>query len=106
MTRLETLRAALLALTSGVYHFGAPPNKNLPYVVWGEDGGNDFSADGRHVERVHQGTIDLYTRDEYDPLSESIPAALDALPGCAWFLSSVQYEEDTGIIHWEWVWEL
>ena len=31
--------------------------------------------------------------------------ALDAA-GIAWYLNSIQYEEDTGLIHYEWVWEV
>lgn len=34
-----------------------------------------------------------------------IPAALDGI-GCAWYKNSTQYEEDTGLIHVEWVFEV
>ena len=34
-------------------------------------------------------------------------AALDAAPCVgAWYRNSVQYEEDTGLTHFEWVWEV
>ena len=38
-------------------------------------------------------------------LLAQIPTALDQI-GAAWYLNSVQYEEETGLIHYEWVWEV
>lgn len=101
---LETLRAALAALTDRAYHYTAAPNAKPPYIVWAEDGDNDLTADNIHAERIYQGTIDLYTKTEDDPLMESVPEALEGI-GAAYYLNSVQYEEGTGLIHYEWVWE-
>lgn len=36
----------------------------------------------------------------------AIQAALNGLSGCAWYLNSIQYEEDTRLLHWEWVFTL
>ena len=47
----------------------------------------------------------MYSRADPEPLSEAVPAALEGI-GAAWYLNSVQYEEDTGLTHWEWVWEV
>ena len=69
-----------------------------------EDGSNDLFADNVHAEKICQGTLDLYTNQENDPLMESVPEALEGI-GAAYYLNSVQYEEDTGLIHYEWVWE-
>lgn len=101
---LERLRGALAACGERVYRYAAAPNTAPPYLVWGEDGDNDLSADDRHAERCWTGTVDLYTRTEDDPLTRAVPAALEGV-GAAWSLNSVQYEEDTGLIHYEWVWE-
>lgn len=101
---LETLRRALTALTSSTHHYVAQPNAVPPYIVWAEDSDNDLSADNVHAERMYQGTIDLYTKSEDDPLMASIPQALEGI-GAAYYLNSVQYEDDTGLIHYEWVWE-
>lgn len=99
---LDKVKAALLSCTQAVYHYLAPPNTVPPYVVWMEDGAQDFEADNRHAERAYTGTADLYTLDEGDPLMDSIPSALD-VAGLVWYLNSVQYESDTGLIHYEWV---
>ena len=74
------------------------------YVVWAEDGANDLGADDRHAEHVTQGTLDLFTRDDSGTPKTNIESALDGR--CAWYLNSIQFEEDTGYIHYEWVWEL
>lgn len=105
MNRLDTIKTALTALTEATYHYHAPPNSAAPYIVWAEDNANDFEADNIHTESADQGTIDLYTKQGNDPLMDSIPEALNKL-GCAWYKNSTQYEEDTGLIHVEWVFEV
>lgn len=102
---LDTIKNALLGLTSRVYHYAVEPNANPPYIVWQEDGANDLEAGNRHIERAYTGTIDLYTLEDGDPLMESVPQALDRSGEIAWYLNSVQYEEDTELIHYEWAWE-
>lgn len=101
---LETLQAALAGLTESAYHYFAQPNAQPPYIVWAEDADNDLLADNVHAERMYQGTIDLYTNADADPLTQSILAALETI-GAAYYLNSVQYEEETGLVHFEWVWE-
>ena len=99
---LETLQAALAALTERCYHYVSEPNAEPSYVVWAEDGDNDLAANNIHGERSYIGTIDLYTKIESDPLLASIPQALEQI-GASYYLNSVQYEEETGLIHYEWV---
>lgn len=79
--------------------------KSKRYFVWQEDGTNDLCADGGHAERAVQGTTDLYTMREDDPWVDALGEALSG-HGLAWSLNSVQYEEDTGFFHYEWVWEV
>ena len=102
---LERLQAALAALTDRVYHYVAAPNSMTPYIVWAEDGDNDLLAGNVHAERYYTGTVDLYTRTDSDPLFTAIPEALEGL-GASYYLNSVQYEEETGLVHYEWVWEV
>lgn len=101
---LERLQTALAALGKA-YRYVAEPNAQPPYLVWSEDGSADLEADNIHAETGYTGTIDLYTKEENDPLTESIPAALATLEA-AWYLNSVQYESETGLVHFEWVWGL
>lgn len=101
---LDNLRQALAALTERCYHYFAYPGTTPPYIVWAEDGDNDLAANNIHAERCFEGTIDLFTKTEGDSLFEAVPAALESI-GAAYYLNSVQYEEDTGLLHYEWVWQ-
>lgn len=102
---LNGLRAALAALTDRCYHFTARPNTAPPYLVWSEDGDNDLSSDDVHACRAYQCSIDLYTRAENDPLMAKVPQALETL-GASYYLNSVQFEEETELIHYEWIAEV
>lgn len=105
MTCLDELREALLEVTQAVYHFHAhkPPRR---YIVWAEDGAGDtVFANGRLQNQAITGTVDLFTDDPEDTaLFNGVQGALDQV--CAWRLNSIQYEDDTGLMHYEWVWEV
>ena len=105
MTCLDELKNALLAVSPHVYHFHAH-KPQAPYIVWGEDGpGDTVFANGRLVLQALGGTVDLFTDDPEDTaLFEGIQAALDRV--CCWRLNSIQYEDDTGLTHYEWRWEV
>lgn len=102
------------------------------YGVFSLDGANDLIAAGRHVERATRLTVDLFTRAididvvfaphgsdgyetpppeelythfEHNPKKEAVEAALERVE-CAWYLNSVQFEDDTGFVHFEWVVEV
>lgn len=49
--------------------------------------------------------VTIFTKTEGDSLFEAVPAALEGI-GAAYYLNSVQYEEDTGLLHYEWVFEV
>ena len=99
----ENVIAAHTAVTDAVSH-----NEKLHsdrYFVWGETGANDLEAGNLHAENAVTGYTDLYTKQEFDPWKEQIEEAFDAA-GIAWYLNSVQYEEETGFTHYEWYWEV
>lgn len=89
------------AITPGVYHYFRPTGK-IPACVWQESGEDYSFHSGNHkTEQAIRGTVDYYTQTEFDATADTIQATLDGL-GAAWSLESVQYEEDTKIIHYEW----
>lgn len=102
---LEQLKTALVSVLQKVYRYKAPPNTSAPYAVWGEDSRNDFIAGGKHAEKAWQGTLDYYTKVENDPVVTELEDVLEKNT-MTWYFSSIQYEEETGLIHFEWVWEL
>lgn len=100
----EKIIAAHTEVTDAVSHYERLQSDR--YFVWQEDGGgDDLNADGYHAERIVTGTTDLFTRQEFDPWIDELGEAMSSY-GIAWYLNSVQYEEDTGFIHTEWVWEV
>ena len=102
---LQPLETALSELTDKCYHYFAAPNTVPAYIVWAEDSGSGLMADDGHAERSISGTVDLYTKTENDPLRDAIEEALEEI-GVAWYFNSFQYETETGLLHFEWVFEV
>lgn len=103
VTTLERLRQGFAALGGHVYHYHRP-DLQFPCVVWAEEGLNPLHADGDTVEGALRGTLDYFTPREIDPMIDAIPLRFREM-GLAWSLLSVQFEDDTGLVHWEWAWE-
>lgn len=101
---MDELINALTATGYQFAHFGWSKAPTGDYGVYAEDGANDLIAGNKHVEKVLQGTVDYFTRDDSGYPKIVIELALDSVP-VAWYLNSIQFEEDTGYIHYEWVWE-
>jgi len=96
------IRDALDTLGVKVSHYiiKKGPDK---YIVWARDGEAGAShADNQKRMQLLEGTVDLFTKTEYDPLFEQIQQKFNDLR-LAWRFSSEQYEEDTGYIHYEWI---
>lgn len=101
--RFDALKTALMTVGVPVGHFKVSKQKNK-YIVWAEDGqGESQWGDGRMTRQAVQGTIDYFTKTEYDPNVEKIQEAINGV--VSWRLNSIQYEDETGFIHYEWVWE-
>ena len=101
----DKIKEALLRVDVEVFHYYAlhPSDR---YVVWAEDGeGTELAADNRKIGQVLSGTIDFFTKTEQDPAREEIQRALGDVE-ISYSLNSVQYEEETGYIHYEWRWEV
>lgn len=101
----DALVTALEATGLPFAHYGwskAPKGDYGVYAEWGE---NTLYAGNRHGERVTQGSVHYFTRDSSGSFKDMIEAALD-IAGAAWYLDTIQFEEDTGYIHLEWAWEL
>ena len=104
MTLLD-LGHALMTVGVPVYHLEAHEQTDQ-YIVYAEDGqAGSLWADGKMQEQAIQGTIDYFTRKEFDPNIKKIQEALNGA-GVSWRLSSIQYETDTRFQHYEFVWEI
>ena len=107
MSKLKKIRDALTGIENlNVNHYwrsGLQP----PYCIWAEDDeGVSLVSDNRKAEQVISGTVDYFTKTEYDPMVEKIQNALDEVDTVSWRLSSTQYEDETMLIHYEWTFEV
>lgn len=107
-SQIQTIRDTLLTLQSqfptvGIGHYDVM-QKKAPYIVWAEDSeSSSVEGDNYKVNQAIEGTIDLFTKTEYDPLIDAIQEALKEAR-ISFYLNSVQYEDETQYIHYEWVW--
>lgn len=98
---LEELFLALQATGYAFAHYAWSKAPEGDYGTYAESNGNDLIADDKHIERGTEGYINLFTRDDTDTPRVKIETALNSL-NIAWNLNTVQYENDTGYIHYEW----
>lgn len=102
MSWWEKIIAVHLQVTDKVSHGERMQSER--YFVWQEDGAADCILDGRHAEKAVTGSTDLFTKQEFDPWKDQMEQAFDNAPDILWRLNSIQFEEDTGFWHYEWLW--
>lgn len=98
--QLKAFGDALGEILSASFHYTAPENRPPKYAVWQEIAGTSVSANNRHAESGFTIDVDLFTREEYDTTIDAISNLLDSYG--SWTIESVQYETDTGLIHYTW----
>ena len=102
---LEIVKNTLESVTEKCFHYEAvlEDHEKDRYIVWAEDNEyNERALDNWKQLQGIEGTIDYFSTDGMDVNFTAIPKALNRA-GIAWRLSSVQYEDETGFIHYEWV---
>ena len=99
---LEKVKEALLTVTENCDHYEAVDETDR-YIVWAEDGDSAALLSDNYVAgQTVEGTIDYFTKDEDDVNISAIPLALNRAR-IWWSLNSVQYEDETEFIHYEWL---
>lgn len=85
-----------------IYHYFRPV-MNAPYILWAETGeSNSLEADNGKREQAISIDVDYYTKTEFDSVIDAIQN-LFVTNGFAFELSSVAFEDDTNLIHYNWV---
>lgn len=102
---MDKLETALMATGYAWAHYAWSHAPEGDFGTWGEEGANILRADDRSNLRATRYSIHYFTRDASPTPREAIEAALDGIP-CAWSLDYLDFEEDTGYIHYEWVAEV
>lgn len=103
MIWIDRIKKAHLSVTSAVSHYEKMQSDR--YFVWQEEAADAVCAESKHAVGRVRGTTDFYTKREGDPWKERLEKAFGRW-GISWTLNSVQYEEDTGFIHFEYLWEV
>lgn len=102
---MEKVRDTLLEMPCDVFHHFAL-KKSDQYIVWAEDGeGDSVEADNQKQEQSFGGYIDYFTHSERDENINRLQSLLKSAE-ISFSLHSVQYEEETGYIHYEWKFEV
>ncbi|MGN0134735.1 MAG: hypothetical protein ACI4AO_08405 [Anaerotignum sp.] len=105
LEKLQKVKDALLTVTEAVFHYFAV-DKPDQYIVWAESGeANSVEADNCKQEQTIGGTIDYFTKTDFDQNIDAIQNAMKSAE-ISFSLESVQYEEETGYIHYEWKFEV
>ena len=97
---LKSFGLGLATIVPNAYHYTAPENTPAKYAVWAELAGNHLAADNKEAEGAFEIAVDYFTKTEFDATIDSISSFLDGFG--SWRIESVQYEEETGYIHYEW----
>ena len=102
--KAQKIRDALAGIEGlKCYHLYKPASVTAPYAVWQEDSeGDSHYSDNIKAEQVLQATIDYFTKSEYDSMTDSIQNALNEAQ-LSWVLNSFQYEDETKLLHYEWI---
>jgi len=103
-SRLEQIGTELAKITENSYHYWRSAPKGVKsYIVWAEDEeSSSLDADNKKQKQGLHGTIDYFTKTEFDENVDKIQEALNDLENVSFRLNSVQYEEETTFIHHEW----
>lgn len=101
---LKTVKDALLAVGVPVSHYRAAKQPDK-YIVWSEDNSPKAAwGDDGCTFQIIEGTVHYFTRTEFDVNVEKIQLELSGAE-IVWRYNSIQYEDDTGYIHHEWIWK-
>lgn len=103
MNKLET---ALTATGIPFAHFGFVNAPQDAYMVYAENMVDSLRTGGHQAETITHGTLDLFTRDDTQLQRNRIETELNKIDGFAFQLESIQYEDETGFIHYEWYWSV
>lgn len=102
---VEKVKNALLEVTREVYHYESG-TKGERYIVYSEDvEASGLHGDNRKLSQAIQGTIDLFTKIENDEWAAGIQDTMQR-NRIAFRLGSVEYEDETQYIHYQWIFEV
>lgn len=104
--KLKWIGDNLAGISENCYHYWRA-EKRFPCIIWQENAeAGDLKADNRKAAQKISGTIDYFTGKEFDPVVDEIQKLLEGMEAVTWSLNSIQYEDQTNLIHYEWLFEV
>lgn len=106
-TKLKIVRDLLVNICpNNCYHYFRA-GMAVPYVVWAEDNEPaSLRADNHKKALALHGFIDYFTKKEFDPVIDRINDALNESEDLTAFISFVEFEQETNVIHYQWEFEV
>lgn len=103
----QTLVTALKQSSVPFAEYAWEKRPDAPYgVVALEFEAGALNGDDRKVARAFEGSADLFTHGRDAELIAEIEAILESSCESCWRLESVQYEHESGLMHFEWVFQV
>lgn len=91
--------------TNEIYHYDATGGKGDRYIVWQEEGESDsLFLDNQHDEIVIKGSLDIYTKVEFDDLVDEVIDLFNG-NGVPFNIINIEYETNSSYIHYSFDWE-
>lgn len=87
------------------YEWKTRQNGNHGTVQLDFEAGDD-NGDDRHQNRAWEGSVDLYTHGKAMLIVAAVESALEDVCEGSWYLNSEQYEQETGLVHREFVFQI
>lgn len=87
------------------YEWKTRPNGNHGTVQLDFEAEDD-NGDDRHQNRAWEGSVDLYTHGKAMLIVAAVESALEDVCEGSWYLNSEQYEQETGLVHREFVFQI
>ena len=104
----DTLVALLKAIKNvqfTEYEWKTRPNGNFGTVQLDFEAETDNGDDGKQ-SRAWEGSVDLYTHGKEMTIVAAVETALETVCEGSWYVNSEQYEQQTGLVHREYVFQL
>lgn len=102
---LVTKLKAIQGVQFTEYEWKTRPNGNHGTVQLDFEAEDD-NGDDRHQNRAWEGSVDLYTHGKAMLIVAAVESALEDVCEGSWYLNSEQYEQETGLVHREFVFQI
>lgn len=102
---LVTLLKAISGVQFTEYEWKTRPNGNFGTVQLDFEAETDNGDDGK-LNRAWEGSVDLFTYGKEMLIVAAVETVLETVCEGSWYLNSEQYEQQTGLVHREFVFQL